>query len=114
MNAIRSAVLAVGVFAVLFFTVSSASAQQKTPATLRRPSNVVANDTVLEGTVVSFTANSTVAPLGAHVVVQTSSGSVDVHLGKMALLKESGISLVAGDAVRIAGSSISYGDSTIF
>jgi len=90
--------------------------QQKTaPATLRHTANNgTPNDTVLQGTVVSFTEHSAAAPLGAHVVVQTSSGTVDVHLGNAALLKQNNISLQPGDSVRIAGSSVPYGAGTVF
>ena len=97
-----------------FLGLSLAIAQQKTPTTLRRGGASTANDTVVQGTVVSFTANSAVAPLGAHVLVETSSGTVDVHLGKAALLKQANISLSPGDSVRIAGSSVAFGDGTIF
>jgi hypothetical protein len=114
MKATKSAVLAARLLAVLFLASSSASAQQKTPPALRQPSPVAANDTILVGTVVSFNADSTVPPIGAHVVVQTSAGTVDVHLGKAALLKQSDISLEPGDAVRITGSNIAFGESTVF
>jgi len=114
MNVTQSSVSAVRLLAVLFLASSLASAQQKTPSTLRQPSPAAANDTVLVGTVVSFTADSTAPPIGAHVVVQTSTGTVDVHLGKAAFLKQSNIALEPGDAVRIAGSSIAFGNGTIF
>ncbi len=32
----------------------------------------------MQGTVVSFAENSSAAPLGAHVVIQTATGQVDV------------------------------------
>jgi hypothetical protein len=38
------------------------------------------------GTVVSYTQASTTPPLGAHVILKTSSGSLDVHLGDSRLL----------------------------
>jgi hypothetical protein len=113
MKATKSALLSCGVLAVLFCT-SVASAQQKTRSALRQPSTVAANDTVLEGTVVSFTANSTVPPLGAHVVIETSSGTVDVHLGKASLLQQANISLAAGDSIRVSGSSVPFGDGAVF
>src|SRR5262249_11918829 len=87
-----------------FLGLSLAIAPQKTHTPLRRGAAWPANHTVVQATVVSFTANSAVAPLGAHVLVETSSGTVDVHLGKAALLKQANISLSPGDSVRIAGS----------
>jgi len=114
MKATKSAVLSAAVIAIFFLITSLAAAQEKTSSTLRQPSAAVANDTVIEGTVVSFTANSNVPPIGAHVVVQTTSGQVDVHLGNGALLKQSNISLAPGDAIRIAGSNVPFGNGTIF
>jgi hypothetical protein len=74
----------------------------------------LARETVLQGTVVSFTPASQTPPMGAHVVVQTSSGNVDVHLGNPGLLKQSGISLAPGDSVHIVGENIPYGSGSIF
>jgi len=110
----KSVILSFSVFAFLIFAPSFVSAQQKEPATLRQDSAVAANDTVIQGTVVSFTANSATPPIGPHVVVQTTSGNVDVHLGNARLLKQANISLAAGDSVRIAGSNISFNGGTIF
>ena len=111
MNVIKLAVLS---SAVLFFSAYFTFAQQKPASTLRQASQSAVNDTVLEGTVVSYTADSSVAPLGAHVLVQTSSGNIDVHLGKAALIKQSGIYLSPGDSVRIAGSNVPFAGGSIF
>ena len=114
MESKKSAILSRTALAVLFLFGVSAVAQQKTTQAFRQPSNTAVNDTLIEGTVVSYTANSTAAPLGAHVVVQTSSGTVDVHLGKAAVLNQNHVSLAPGDAVRIAGFELPFGDKTIF
>jgi hypothetical protein len=114
MEAKKSATLSCTALAVLFFFGVSATAQQKTTQAFRQPSNTAVNDTIVEGTVVSYAANSTAAPLGAHVVVQTSSGTIDVHLGKAAALNQNHISLAPGDAVRIAGFELPVGDKTVF
>lgn len=113
MKAKKTAVLSSAALTA-FFLSGSLAAQQKIPTALRQPTSVAANDTIIQGTVVSYTANSTVAPLGAHVVVQTSSGTIDVHLGKAALLSQNHISLAPGDTVRIAGFDAPFGDRTIF
>jgi endonuclease YncB( thermonuclease family) len=114
MKAKKTAVLSSAALTAFFLSGSLATAQQKTPTALRQPTGVAANDTIIQGTVVSYTANSTVAPLGAHVVVQTSSGTIDVHLGKAALLSQNHFSLAPGDTVRIAGFDAPFGDRTIF
>ena len=68
----------------------------------------------MQGTVVSYNASSTVAPLGPHVIVQTSSGTLDVHLGNAKLLETNHFTLAAGNSVRILGENLPYGDRTQF
>jgi hypothetical protein len=57
----------------------------------------------VQGTVVKFVEKSDVAPLGAHVLVQTATGQVDVHLGDSRFLKQNNFTLVAGSSVRVIG-----------
>jgi hypothetical protein len=52
--------------------------------------------------------------MGAHVLVQTASGQVDVHLGNAKLLQTSPLKLNAGDNVRIVGEPMALGDGTYF
>jgi len=94
---------------------SSAGAQQAAPSSSQRlqyydPSREV----TLIGTVVKFDAASSIPPLGAHVLLQTSSGQVDVHLGKASILKTSQLELNPGDNVRIIGETIAVGSGTTF
>jgi hypothetical protein len=94
---------------------TAAGAQQKAPsATPRNQAYDASRESVLQGTVLSYTATATTAPLGAHVTVQTASGVVDVHLGNAQLLTANHFSLASGDSVRITGESVSYGTSTQF
>jgi hypothetical protein len=71
-------------------------------------------ETVLEGNVVQYTPASSVAPLGPHVTVQTSSGVIDVHLGRAGRLEANHFSLASGDRVRIVGEMVPYGTGTQF
>ncbi len=52
--------------------------------------------------------------MGAHVVLQTSSGQVDVHLGNAKVLQAGHLELNPGDSVRIVGEPLALGDSTYF
>jgi hypothetical protein len=74
----------------------------------------LSRETVLQGTVVSFTASSQLPPVGSHVIIQTASGPVDVHLGNATVLKRNDIFLVAGDSVRIVGEDQQYGGGSFF
>ena len=71
-------------------------------------------ESVFQGTVLSYTAESAEPPLGAHVVLQTSNGVVDVHLGAAAYLQANHFSLTQGDAVRVFGVSSTTRQGTIF
>ena len=60
-------------------------------------------ETVLEGTVLSYSAEAATPPIGAHAVLQTASGSLDVHLGAASYLQANHFSLAKGDSVRVVG-----------
>ena len=74
----------------------------------------MSRETALEGKVLQYTPASSVAPLGAHVTVQTASGAVDVHVGNAKRLAANHLSLSSGDSVRIVGENVTYGASTQF
>ena len=74
----------------------------------------MARETVLDGTVSEYIASSTAPPLGAHVILQTSSGSVDVHVGSDKFLQTNKLTFSRGDTVRIVGEQVAYGDGSIF
>jgi hypothetical protein len=93
----------------------SALAQQSTQSVVRLPATYdVSREGSLVGTVVKFDAASATPPIGAHLLLQTSSGQVDVHLGNAKLLQASHLELNAGDNVRIVGENLSLGDTTFF
>jgi len=98
----------------LLFSVSAA-AQQKTQSTAeQKRSYDVSREVSLQGTVVSFAENSSAAPLGPHVVIQTASGQVDVHLGDARLLQANRLTLAAGDSIRVIGEDVPYGAGSQF
>lgn len=68
----------------------------------------------LQGTVVSYTEDSSRPPMGARVAVQTANGTIDVHLGPSAYLRGNHFSLAVGDSVRFMGVSIPTKDGNLF
>jgi hypothetical protein len=99
---------------VLLFSVSAAAQQKTQSAPQQMRAYDVSREVSLQGTVVSFAENSSTAPLGPHVVIQTTSGQVDVHLGDARLLKANHLTLAAGDSVRVIGENVPYGAGTQF
>jgi hypothetical protein len=98
----------------LFFC-ALVSAQQKSPTLSVSPQAYsVSRETVLQGTVTSFSISQTTAPAGPHVVLQTSSGAVDVHLGDASMLRANHFSLTSGDSVKIVGEALPFGSGTQF
>ncbi len=92
-----------------------AAAQQTAESNAQRLQTYdLRREVFLLGTVVKYETASAVPPIGAHLIVQTSSGQLDVHLGNAKVLQANHLELKAGDRVRIVGEDLALGDSTIF
>jgi hypothetical protein len=103
------------VLAGALLSVSFASAQQQQAAVAQGNATYdVSRETTLVGKVLSYTAESSVPPIGAHLTIQTVYGPVDVHIGSAKLLEQNHFALAAGDSVRITGEVISFGQSNTF
>jgi len=98
----------------LAFCLSAAAQQTASSNAQGFESYSVSREVSLIGTVVKYNAASTTPPIGAHVLLQTSSGQVDVHLGNAKLLQASHFELNAGDNIRIVGENLSYGNGAFF
>ena len=94
--------------ALLFAAFSGA--QQNQTAVAANTTYDVSRESVLAGTIVSYTGASTVPPIGAHARIESSSGVVDVQLGNAQLLKQNDVSLASGDSVTIVGENVSFGN----
>jgi hypothetical protein len=106
-----------GIFAlgVAFALCISASAQEiKQPDAQQLHSYSVSRERFLLGTVVKFESASNTLPMGAHLLLQTSSGPIDVHLGDAKVLRAARLELNPGDSVRIVGEPLALGDGTYF
>jgi hypothetical protein len=103
------------VLAGALLSVFLAGAQQQQAAVAQTYSTYDASrETTLVGKVISYTEQSSVPPIGAHVSIQTATGIVDVHIGNAKLLEQKRFTLSAGDSVRITGEVISFGESHTF
>jgi hypothetical protein len=99
----------------VLLSASLAGAQQKsTQVSQTRFSYDMSHETQIQGTVVSFTASSQVAPIGPHATIQTSSGIVDVHLGNADTMKANDIFVEPGDSVKIVGANQSFESGNVF
>jgi hypothetical protein len=98
----------------LAFSISASAQQAVQPDVQQLRSYDVSREVFLLGTVVKFESASSVLPMGAHVLLQTSSGQVDVHLGNAKVLKAGHLALNPGDSLRIVGEPLALGDSTYF
>lgn len=96
--------------------VGVASGQQKPDSTAGVPlaGYDVRREITLVGTVQSFTLSAQKPPLGPHVLLQTASGIIDVHLGNAQLLAANHFSLQEGDTLRIIGENLAYATGTQF
>jgi DNA/RNA endonuclease YhcR with UshA esterase domain len=74
----------------------------------------LARETVISGKIVQYSSASTTPPLGAHISLQTSSGTIDVHAGNAKVIQASNIALQTGDSVSITGETAQFGNSSVF
>lgn len=108
----KTGILALGFTLAVCF---SAGAQQSAQPDLRQMQSYNVNREVsLLGTVVKYETASDKPPIGAHLILQTSSGQVDVHLANAKLLQANHLDLNPGDSVRIVGENIAFGDGATF
>jgi hypothetical protein len=110
---IGSAALAAAIL-FSFSTVGGAQQRNAAASSSRSTRYDMARETILQGTVVSYTEASSQPPIGAHVTVETPSGIVDVHLGPASYLRSNHFSLAAGDSVRFVGASIPTKEGNVF
>ena len=115
---LRSIVSGVAFLAVAAWVVVPASAQRQgasAAAVKPRPGSYdIAKDVSVQGTVLKYTENSQTAPIGTHVLVQTASGVVDVHLGDARVLHLAKMTITPGANIRFIGQSRAIGTNSIF
>lgn len=74
----------------------------------------VARESVISGKIVQYSSVSSTAPFGAHISLQSGSGTIEVHAGNAKVIQASNISLQAGDTVSITGETVPSGSSSVF
>jgi hypothetical protein len=110
----RTTVAPLMLLSALAFCLCAAAQQTAPSSTQRLQSYDLSREVSLVGAVVKFDPASATPPMGAHVLLQTSSGQVDVHIGNAQLLKANHFELNPGDSVRIVGEPLALGDATYF
>jgi len=114
-----------GLLAGVLLFASAASAQRTAESTAAAQSKAIlegrshslydtSREVSLQGTVAKFVENSRDLPVGAHVLVQTTSGQVDVHLGDPRLLKLNNMTIFEGARIRIVGEPVTTNQGTFF
>ena len=71
-------------------------------------------ETTIEGTVLSYSAESATPPMGAHLALQTASGATDVNLGPASYLQANHFSLTKGDSVKVVGVNSATRQGSVF
>jgi len=115
MNATISSKTAILAFALALGFGTLANAQEvKQQDTQQLRTYSVGRESSIIGTVVKFDSASSTLPMGAHVLLQTSAGQIDVHLGNAKVLLAGHLELSPGDSLRIVGEPLALGDTTYF
>ena len=92
---------------------AAAAQQAPTPSSAPAAYGVKREITVL-GTVVACTQTPQAPRFGARVTPETSSGTVDVHLGDPKFLPADQFAIQPGDSLRIVGEAVAYGTGSQF
>jgi len=100
--------------AAILFSSTLIAQERRPPAASRVAAYDQASETAVQGAVLSYTENSEIPPMGAHVTIQTSGGAVDIHLGPASLLQSNGFSLSVGDSARFVGVKVTTDKGNIF
>jgi hypothetical protein len=100
--------------ALVTFCVAASSVSAQTAPQADASQYQVGREVTIVGTVSSVVENSKTGPLGTHVMVQASSGLVDVHVGSAKYLSMNKLNLKTGDSVRIIGENFATGSDTVF
>jgi hypothetical protein len=74
----------------------------------------MARESVISGKIVQYSSASSTPPLGAHISLQTGSGTIEVHAGNAKLIQASNVSLRVGDSVSVTGETVTFGNSSVF
>ncbi len=90
------------------------AAQERRSVSQQASAYELSRETVLQGTVLNYIATSTSPPLGAHVILQTTAGPTDIHLGTDEFLRGNNLVLAPGDTVQIVGANVSDRHGTMF
>jgi hypothetical protein len=115
MNAtIRSKAVILGFAIALGFCTLANAQEAKQADTQELRTYSMGRESSIIGTVVKFDSASSTPPMGAHVILQTSAGQIDVHLGNAKVLQAGHLELNPGDSVRIVGEPLALGDTTYF
>src|SRR5215467_3854460 len=105
------------VFAGALLLCGAAQAQRSRSGTALKANSSVydlSKEQSVQGTVVKFVEKSDLSPFGAHVIVQTATGQVDVHVGDSRFLKQNNFALTTGSSVRVIGVPSTIGQSNVF
>lgn len=111
---LRSLVTGAALISASLLSFSAVAQERRAPAPQPDLFYNLSRETALQGTVVSYTDASSMAPLGPHVKIQTSSGVVDVHLGDARVLEAEHLTLAAGDSIKVIGEAVAFGKGSQF
>jgi hypothetical protein len=89
-------------------------AERPRQATTRSFAYNATQETMIEGTVLSYSGEAATPPIGAHIVVQTTRGAIDVHLGPASYLQANHFSLTEGDSVQVVGVNSATRQGSVF
>lgn len=106
-------ILAAIVWAASAAPLRGTSALRARPAAASRYD--ITRETVVEGTVMSVVTNPAPGlPAGTHLMLRTSSGTVDAHLGSYAMSGPGAVTVTTGEGVKVVGVMTTFRGRRVF
>ena len=107
-----------GLFAVVLGTVGAARASAQTRSSHAQTDALVpvydlAKEIKVEGTIERIDGFGTSGPIGTHILIQTTSGVIDAHLGFGAAASRRYLGISVGESVTVIGMMQSVGSGSV-
>jgi DNA/RNA endonuclease YhcR with UshA esterase domain len=100
--------------AILLFSVAPAIAQSAAPAAQSAAVPYdIAKEVKVQGTVQKLETSDGTGPIGTHILIQTSSGVVDAHLGFSSAVTPAKLGVAEGQNVTVIGMMQDVGGNSV-
>ncbi|MGH9747916.1 MAG: hypothetical protein ACRD59_17615 [Candidatus Acidiferrales bacterium] len=111
-NTIRNLLLVCGL-AILILPYSANAQTAVTSNSLSSPAYDLNKEIKIQGTIEKIQSSANGGPAGAHLLVSTAQGMIDVHLGASAAVSAKNLGLTTGENIDVTGMMATMGGNSV-